>query len=146
MSTSSKKNYVLARLLLVVLGLGMFFICYAQMRSLYAEGSDVRKKEVALQEIKRLLVITIQYSKTHPLPSAENVWQEFGFRSPSLDPWGTPYQIKIKSNSVLWCSAGPDRHFATQDDIFFRIPMNNTPVPDSVEPPPPSAAPAASAQ
>jgi len=44
---------------------------------------------------------------------------------PSLDPWRTPYRIFFKQNRIFLISAGPDKAFATKDDVGESIELLN---------------------
>lgn len=38
-----------------------------------------------------------------------------------LDAWGTPYRLMPERDSVAIVSAGPDREYATEDDLVVKI-------------------------
>jgi hypothetical protein len=41
-----------------------------------------------------------------------------GGRDLSQDPWETPYTLSIDGNTYCVRSAGPDRQYGTEDDVF----------------------------
>jgi hypothetical protein len=44
---------------------------------------------------------------------------------PAKDPWGTYYKLFQRGNAVVIISAGPDKQFATQDDLTRTTPLLN---------------------
>lgn len=44
-----------------------------------------------------------------------------------LDPWGSPYRLFLKEGRMVAVSAGPDKHFNTNDDIILEGQLNEPP-------------------
>lgn len=58
------------------------------------------------------------------LPDPRN-FQDFLLRNRmagSMDPWGTPYYLLIRADSIVVGSAGPDREVETDDDLLAAAP------------------------
>lgn len=95
------------------------------------EGVRELRGTVQVREVRgslrKLAALTIRNFPERNLDSPDLFWKAIGREGdPMRDPWGTAFQLSQRDDAgtrlFYWTSAGPDRQFATRDDVTVEVP------------------------
>jgi len=124
---------------------GLAFLGYANLDMLDSSVNLIRKVQVEVTagiEMRNICrAVVMHYVNTGEIPLRnfsrflrENMVERGGkeIRDHSKDMWGTPYAIAVKDVEIIVMSAGPDKTWRTEDDLYCSESLAKVEIPNRV--------------